>query len=520
MRSAFQATPGWFLPGLFGCVLLIAVLWAFVPGIDNYLVSDDWIFLHQVSRSQDLVTAIELLTFDTQWFVRPSQWIVTMLIYRLAGTQPYLYHVVSLMFHLVSTLLFAILTKQLVRRNSTFLDETVFVAITTILFVVNWRHHETVFWYSSINELLAAFFRLCSLLSVWQYLQTKRLFWIAAGLFAFLFALASKESAIIFPAEVILLLTYERITDPNFRRDLSSRYVIRGLAVTSPFLIVGTIWALPYLFTSVIDGLSVARSGLQLWVGEPFEVLSRFLIFFNGHFIGTRILSSSTTLLAMEFLGLILLVVYLFRVKRWLAMFALTWTFVATVPYVLMMPTTAVSLFIPVIEMGVGGDRFLYYSALGASLALVAVVDSLLLLAGSRIKTLPRPMLTGVLALFFGLLILFNAQRLHEFERQWATAGEMARHILVSASGILMAQNPSTFVCLSDIPDNFLGRYVYRNGFDSALKLEYGIDTTMMAAVIQPADAYHPDIKPAAGRCMETYRYDEQSRQFVPLLTQ
>ena len=84
-------------------------------GIDNHFVSDDWVFLFQVSRAHTLSDVSQFLTFNTDWFVRPTQWITTWAIYQVAGLNPMPYHLISIILELISALLLGFFTHRLLK---------------------------------------------------------------------------------------------------------------------------------------------------------------------------------------------------------------------------------------------------------------------------------------------------------------------------------------------------------------------------------------------------------------------
>ena len=147
------------------CCAGAALLYA--RGMDNYFVSDDWGFLFAVSGTHTLSDASRFLTFDTRWFVRPTQLIATWLVYQIAGPNPPPFHLASAAIDFANATLLAVLVWQLPSTDHPSSGRrTVRTIATAALFLFSWRHHEVVFWYSSVNELLATFFRLSSLLLI------------------------------------------------------------------------------------------------------------------------------------------------------------------------------------------------------------------------------------------------------------------------------------------------------------------------------------------------------------------
>jgi hypothetical protein len=98
-----------------GCVLATAVASAIVfgPGLDNGFVSDDWVFLYSASRAVTLADALHFFTFNTTWFVRPVQQLVTWILYQSFHQYPVPYHALSTSLHLINALLLGTLGYRL-----------------------------------------------------------------------------------------------------------------------------------------------------------------------------------------------------------------------------------------------------------------------------------------------------------------------------------------------------------------------------------------------------------------------
>lgn len=496
---------------------LVCAMTTFVlaPGLDNFLVSDDWQLLGAVAALRPGEQS-RLLSPDTAWFFRPTQWLATIAIYNLTGTAPTLYHFLSLLLHVINIILLGLLTVALVRRVTTFLNATTFTALVMLLFALNWRHHEAVYWYASLNELLALLFRLSGLLAVWKFLQAGRLWWLIASVLFYLLALGSKESALLLVTDVMLLLAFRHVTDAPETRLPLRRAATRGLGILAPFVTVGLFWSLAYSLTASTASGTLSRSGLELWRPMPLEFVLRFVIYLNGLFYGTRILSQRGPVMLIELLIFVVLTVTWWRRRRWLPLFALAWTLVALLPYVLTVPEGISRMPISVLDMGVAGDRYLYPAAAGAALLLVAALDDLAGALAWHWGEQWKPWLVGLLVA--GLLIFagLNAVRLARLEREWAAAGDLTRDVLAQSASVASAYPTDRLVCLVDLPDNLNGKYVLRNGFPEAMWLQHGLGPDRVTAAIRPASLYAPPQHLPRERCATIRRWQDDARQFAP----
>ena len=465
---------------------IIASVLIYGRGIDNHFVSDDWFFLYEVSKAHALSDISKFLTFNTDWFVRPTQWITTWVLYQIAGLNPMPYHLASLTFEVINASLLGFFAYRLLKTYQQPRSNSFFVAtVVATLFLFSWRHHEAVFWYSSVNELLAAFFRLSSLLLITFTVHTKNRAHIVligfAALGAFVLAIFSKESAIVFPLELGLLLGLDYLV----RSHEKGRLALAILAL-APFIILVGFWTYPYLQTS--SGLAVTdvgRSGLVLLHSSPLDLVLRFLQFFHGNYIGTGFISRSIPLMMVEFVSLVFFGVIALIRRRYIWFFALFWTLIAIAPYVLTTSRDAVELQLPVLMLGVTGDRFLYYSSAGASLLFVATAQWML----DEFRSLANPakwfsLYRGAIGLAFLVLLIANASRIIGLEADWDNAGKIGNSIIRQVSDQISNPSLGDILCVENLPDSFNNKYIFRNGISQALYLSYSRDDFAVRATV------------------------------------
>jgi len=498
------------------CAFAIALLVSAVVygcSLDNHFVSDDWVSLYAMSNVDNLSDALEYVTFNTNWFVRPTQWLLTWGLYKAFGLSPFPYHLTSVGLDMANALLLGVLTYELLGISCKRLRVNVVLALlVSTLFVLSWRHHEAIFWYSSISELLQAFFRFVSLLLVlyWFRITGKKrwaIYTLSVGGYAL--AIFSKESAVILPVEMMLLLAYVTASRQGPWR-------LRRLTILVPFVLVTAVWGGFYVATSVRNTSAVIeRGGLQLLHASVSDWIFRVLQFFNGNYIGTRFLSRSTFLMTLELFGLSVLVTAAFIRKRYLWLLALAWTVIAIAPYVATTSNEAVRLQLPVLLLGVGGDRFLYYSAAGASLFLVMsarwFVDELRALTASRYVKLA----SALVALLFVLLLGLNAVRLIKFEGDWDAAGDIGAEIVNQVRTLVPSPEENSVLCLANLPDSYNGKYVFRNGMPANLYLVYQRDDFGVRATVQPSTAFTSQPRLDERGCSSVLWWNEATARLV-----
>jgi hypothetical protein len=408
--------------------------------------------------------------------VRPTQWIITWLLYQIQGAEPVPFHLASGALDLANGLLLGVLAHRLLDSGDSPSQRRLIPAVAvSALFVFNWRHHEVVFWYSAINELLVALFKLSSLLLVLGAARAtsvaRAASRVAAALAAGALGLLSKESCIVLPAEVALVLAYDYLARCPRKWSIG----LRALLVTS-FVAVIAVWALRYVGTAQVSApASVQRHGLTVLHASPSRYVLRLLMHLAGSFIGGAVIARSVPLMTtLLCLVLVLSVAAILR-RRYLWLFALAWMCVALAPYVAAVGTNTPGQELSLAMLGPQADRALYYSGAGAALLLFAsgkwlAYETRRLWRG----TATRHVVQSVLGLGAVALVAINVNRMLDAEAEWDKAGEIATAILDQTQALVPEPPTDAVLCMHGLPDNFRGKYVFRQSISDALHLAYG----------------------------------------------
>ncbi len=134
--------------------------------------------------------------------------------YRITQLEPGLYHVDSLLLHIIVTLLVFWFVNLLTHRP-------IAALVTALLFGLHPMHIEPVAWVSGRKELLYSFFYLLSCIAYIKFVRTKGIKWYWACLGLFVCSLLSKPVAVTLPLVLLLIDFFEngKIT----RRDLITK---------------------------------------------------------------------------------------------------------------------------------------------------------------------------------------------------------------------------------------------------------------------------------------------------------
>lgn len=182
----------------------------------------------------------DFVTGPTNYY-RPLMIMVYMGGYSLFGPEPAGYHLINLLFHNLNSILVFLIAFSILNREATGLalaktqdaaTRAALALFAALVFAVHPVNVEAVAWVSAVSELSYAFF---CLLSFYLYIQeglapSKARALYVLSVASYVFALFSKETAVVFPA---LIITY----DLFFRKPAVKRYVPFVLAVAA-FLII------------------------------------------------------------------------------------------------------------------------------------------------------------------------------------------------------------------------------------------------------------------------------------------
>ena len=217
-------------PWLQMVLLVFFTILLYANALFNGFVYDDYAIIVENKHIQEPLKNLPAF-FNRAYFevaageasYRPVATLSYYLIYAIAGLNPFLYHLFSLIIHLVNVILVYLLIYHITR------DKWVFL-LAAALFAAHPALTEAVNVISYNEDLLAALF---FLLAFWLYLKvgandlkSRRInYWLS--LFFFLLGLLSKEMAITLP--VIIILYDVSLGDETGRRSLSLQSIIKTI---------------------------------------------------------------------------------------------------------------------------------------------------------------------------------------------------------------------------------------------------------------------------------------------------
>lgn len=324
-----------------------------------------------------------------------------------------------------------------------------------LLFLVYPFHNEPVLWVVGRGASMAALFgiiALCAVLSGWQQ-QTKLLVFTLC----YFLSLAAYETLMPLPVIAALLVYYREPENNSWNRWLG----------------VGTLVFLVHLLIrfTVSGGLlgnyaaHIRTQSLSIWGGHWLRLMARLFVPpapSNNQFL------MQTAGVFLVLLGLILIFLRKHTNRETRSLLLLL--------FVLIQLSLIVPVSFPVSTRTSETDRLLYFPALWVCLFLVVLGKGLF--DRTSLRLIAYSGLVGVCVFF---LLLNNSN--------WKSASQQSKSMLADLKKIT-ASGP---VVLLNLPDEYYGAFMFRNGFREALLME-GIDTARVSVVSQLRPQDYPDV--------------------------
>ncbi|MEP7277401.1 MAG: hypothetical protein ABI813_02050 [Bacteroidota bacterium] len=414
------------------CFFLLVSFLLFLPVLDKGFASDDFLVLYRIVYQK---------IFFIRDFFRPLSDISLYGSYLTGGLNPVYYNVFNVLIHGSSAfLLYRICLLPVFAPVG---NRLFFAWLAALLFLVYPFHNEAVIWAIGRGIVLSGFFGLLSLLVVFLDISHLKKC-VLSGLFYFI-GLCGYETILPLPL-IILLLLYSRRGGSNRKLvPLAGGYLLALLTnIILHAAIAGAVWG-PYgskMFSSSVAGICI----------KFFKTAGRLFL----------PPSQSSGLLVGFFIIMLLGI-------AWYAGCIIKKKDSRSQGFVRMTVITFVSCIIPAL-FGIStrtyeGDRVFYFSSFFLCIWIAYLVA---LLKGPRL----RRTVTGLVGFYF--LFFF-----YESVFIWRISGQMASAVIRSVAAV---KQPGKKLYLINIPEEYKGAQVMRNGFAEAL-LMHRIDTGGIVAI-------------------------------------
>ena len=323
-----------------GLLIFLLTVIVYANSLVNSFVWDDRYLIVENNLSKNWRNIPEFFTTQLYQgsgqdsnFYRPIQKLTVLFDYYLWGLNPFGYHITNILIHAFNAILVYILLNLLFKRKQISLISALFFAIHPI-------HTQAVTYISGRADLLAFLFIFLSLILFIQYRNLnnfKGYYW--GAVLCFVFALLSRESAVILP---FLLILY----DISFNRNLvpiTPRFKLKDwLSDYFPFLLLLSVYIV--LRLTILDfspsGLWSNQTNLYLRIitfGKVIFMYIRLLFSpFNLHMEYTMDWATSffqSQILISDILLVILLLITILSYKYYkIFFFALAWFLLTLIP--------------------------------------------------------------------------------------------------------------------------------------------------------------------------------------------
>ncbi len=370
-------------------ILLVLLTLAFYGQVVTYefLTFDDNIFITEndvvASDNKSFTDCIRFQYMQHDYF--PLTFLTFRLLRVIFGLNPYAFHFLNLLLHIVNVILVFLLCMKIYDKLIPGLKSlTIWSGATALLFSINPLHVESVAWAMDLKDILYSMFYFSGILAYIKWKESNKLFYfILAFSLAFL-SIVSKSSGITFIA--ILFLVDILMGEKPFRKMLLSKipFVILTLA---GFYIFG-------LFTNPEDTLTGISGGTAENLNPYFPesiaglnnifqrivIISFRLTFWMLHSLFPFNLSvfyerdilleqySGVLILTPILLAAVAAAVWYFRKKNKLLLFGFLFFMISISP-ALAKGDIGISTFVP--------DRYMYLPVLGLLIMLVGIFEKI-----------------------------------------------------------------------------------------------------------------------------------------------
>lgn len=397
-------------------VILFAAFWYFWDTTSYYFISDDFEYLSFIHLSQVFVFQKDLYHYN------PVFWLVMWAARKVFGLAPDIFHLLTVIVHLVNVVLFYVLAKKIIKN-------TMGVALGTVMFAFFFSHYEVVYWVTGLNTTLMVFFYLMGILATISFVAKPTLGRYL--LFLLLF--------------VMCVLTHEY-----------------GVSLLGVFLLYWLFWGkgrsfkrlfelavIPFIFILFLAGAKYFFSGSSLVVNTP--TISRFAASVIKSYLYLllpfpRIIDGlPKAVLVVLFIILMGGVGLLLRRGKREVFFCL-WLTITIVVFA---------------ATSVNQARYFYLSSVPATLLITSILS--------------RKVYGW---LFLSLILTSSLIFLNEQKRFWSENTRITKNILESVGEQKEEIRRGSEVYFVNLPDSVNGppwnAYVWRKGLERAIELRYG----------------------------------------------
>lgn len=410
----------------------------YYKSIGNYFLNDDF---HLLYYSDLFVSSIHPFHF------RPVRTLIYKLLYTVSGLNPVPYMVFNLILHILTCLAVFLLAVQLFSSFGKYSENRTLLPpfLTGLLFSVLYVHSEAVVYIASTVELIYSLLYLTCVILYLDYRRHRRKSDYVLLCTLFVLMLLSKETAVGLPVTILIIDTYLFRESPKVF--LTRNYIIvLILAAYLPFRYfvtpdLGTVYArAPGWLFAVESVKNVIFGYVALFFSLDFMYIKE--VYKANYMNLSRLFSAIVNEIPYVIIAILIVgIFYLwaFRKRDRLVNFLILFILITILPW----------------SWLVGYERYLYLTSSGFALLLVYLFFPMS-------KDLPfKRYLSGA---FLFLIFIYNIYALIQKNENWNIAAAESRNIVAQVEEISRTLPPGSEVYFKNLPDNYKGAWIFRDG--------------------------------------------------------
>lgn len=422
-------------------LLILAVYW---PSLNLGFFSDDYDMLSVVSKNSNIFYYFSHNIIGEQGggSYGPIWNLLFIIQYKLFQLEPFFYHFVSILVHVLNAILVYLLAKNIVK-------EKIISLASGLIFLILQNHVSAIVWISVQPHLFATFFFLLALYFYTNYLNNKKEHFYIFFVISLFFSLFTKEISITFPAVLILLELFFKEENISWQSYL--KFLLKRLFV--PILLFIIYLVLRSYTTGQLAGY-YASSGLNFDFKQMYrmflELTSNMFVSFPGRRLMMEWLFNHSLTVVLFLALFIWFLVKIDKFSRKVSILFLVIYIIVSLPFLQLL----------LHPLNNSGERYTYLISAFFSILFMSILFYLV-----RGLKFGRHLFIVICA----LVVIYNIFLIYPKERYWIQSGEVVKGI-ISSSREIDWQNK--YVIFVGLPDNLEGGEVFRNSIKEAILME------------------------------------------------
>ncbi len=419
-------------------LFILAAFFIYFPVLNRFFVSDDFEVLFRVCDQR---------VFFIHGFFRPLSDLTIFANYLVGGLNPVWYNSFNVLVHGINSFLLFLFSFRIAGSIQNKNNAVYFALLSSIFFICYPFHNEAIVWMLGRGAGMACLFTLSGFLCYYEIKRTVPK--ITTCCLCYFISMTAFESAILFPLIILLLLFFENQSLETNRQWTFACCFTFCIHLICRFLLSGSILG--------SYGNGFFHTGMKLYLLNIAKTAGRLIL----------PPSNNALLLTSVFIFLIILFAIYFFIhikeisqnKYWRSIkFLSGMLFISSIIPIIAGVSTQTS----------ESDRLLYLPSV-----FVCMIWALIIIFLVRQQSLQRMLIFATIIYFLFFLELNNFN--------WKKASSFTSTALQTMENAKSVHDTSALYFVN-IPNEIEGAYVFRMGFNDALKL-YGLDSTRFIAV-------------------------------------